>query len=163
MKANSSLTEQQRERAVALFGKGMGDRAVATHLRVSRWPVRRLYQRWKIHGQGTLVTKPTKRSYSFEVKLALVQRFVAGESLLELSEEAGLSSPGLLRTWARTYRAQGEEGLRPRPKGRPAKNPGETVELGEIERLRREVEYLRAENAYLGKLRALREQERRSK
>jgi hypothetical protein len=32
-----------------------------------------------------------------------------------------------------------------------------------VEGLRREVEYLRAQNDYLGKVRALREQERRSK
>ncbi len=108
------------------------------------------------------MTKPTKQSYPFEVKLDLVRRFIAGESLVELAKEVELSSPTLLRSWVRKYRAEGEDGLRSKPKGRPAKKPGEPAELTEVEQLRREVEYLRAENAYLGKLRALREQERRS-
>lgn len=56
----------------------------------------------------------------------------------------------------------GEDGLRPKPKGRPRKpDSPPTGELPELERLRRENERLRAEVAYLGKLRALREQGRR--
>jgi len=46
-------------------------------------------------------------------------------------------------------RSAGEEGLRPKPKGRPVKRASETAEL--TERLRPEVEYLRAQNPYLGK------------
>jgi transposase len=41
------------------------------------------------------VTKPTKQSYSFDFKLALVERFMAGESLQDLAAEADLSSPVL--------------------------------------------------------------------
>jgi hypothetical protein len=52
--------------------------------------------------------------------------------------------------------------LRPKPKGRPRKNPEAPARPeSELEQLRRENERLRAENAYLGKLRALREQQRR--
>ena len=51
--------------------------------------------------------------------------------------------------------------MRPKPKGRPGKARFPPVELSELERLRRENERLRAEVAYLGKLRALRAQERR--
>ena len=109
------------------------------------------------------MTKPTKQTYSFDTKLALVNRVLAGETYGEVAADAGLSSPTLLRTWVRIYRAQGEDGLRPKPKGRPAKKPGEPAELTEVERLRREVEYLRAENAYLGKLRALMEEKRRTR
>lgn len=162
MRTDSSLVEDQRERAVALFELGLAVQAVATRLGVSRPSVDRLYQRWRVRGRGALVTKPTKQSYSFEIKLDLVQRFIAGETQTALAKEAGLSSPVLLRTWVRQYRAHGEDALRPKPKGRPAKQPGEAKEVPEVERLRREVEYLRAENAYLGKLRALMEQERRS-
>jgi len=110
------------------------------------------------------VAKRVKPSYSFEFKLALVERFLAGEPAAGLAEEAELSSPTLLKTWARTYRNEGEDALRPQPKGRPrgssAPPPGEEPEL---ERLRRENEYLRAENAYLGKLRALMDQKRQTR
>lgn len=164
MFSSSSLSEAQRAAAVASFEEGLADRAVSTLLGVPRDPVRRLYRRWRIRGRGALVTKRVKPSYSFEFKLALVERFLDGESATALAEEADLSSPTLLQTWARTYGNEGEEALRPKPKGRPrgssAPPPGEE---SEVERLRRENEYLRAENAYLGKLRALMDQKRRTR
>jgi transposase len=160
----SSLTEAQRLAAVASFEEGLADTAVSTLLGVPRDPVRHLYRRWRIRGRGALVPKRVKPSYSFEFKIALVERFLAGESAAALAEEAELSSPVLLKTWARKYRNEGEDALRPKPNGRP---PGsvssEPVEESELERLRRENEYLRAENAYLGKLRALMDQKRRTR
>ena len=107
------------------------------------------------------MSKPAK-SYSFEFKLALVERFLAGETGPALTVEAGLSSRQLLQKWVRAYRREGEDGLRPKPKGRPRKpDSPPPADLSELERLRRENERLRAEVAYLGKLRALREQGRR--
>jgi transposase-like protein len=67
------------------------------------------------------VTKPTKQSYSFEFKLALVERFLAGETAPDLAAEADLSSPVLVKTWVRAYRREGADALRPKPKGRPRK------------------------------------------
>lgn len=162
MHSRSSLSEQQRLVAVAWFEKGLADTAVSTLLGVSRHPVRHLYQRWRIRGRGALVTKPNKPSYSFEFKVALVERFLAGEEAMVLAEEAQLSSPVVLKTWARKYRNEGAEALRPKPKGRPAK-AGVPGEVSELDQLRRENARLRAENAYLGKLRALMEQQRRSR
>lgn len=162
MHARSSLSEDQREAAVAWFEKGIADSAAARLLGVSRSPVKLLYRRWKIHGRGALVAKPTKQAYSFEFKVALVERFMAGETAPDLAAEVGLSSPGLLKTWARAYRREGPDALRPKLKGRP-KTPDapQPAEISELERLRRENERLRAEVAYLGKLRALRAQEHR--
>ena len=164
MDRRSSLTVAQRAAAVAWFEQGLADRAVSTQLGVSRWAVRTLFQRWRIHGRGALVSQPSKRSYSFEFKLALVSRLLAGEAVVALAEEAQLSSPQLLRAWARAYRREGEDGLRPKRKGRPPKvHASSPPEESELERLRRENEYLRAENAYLGKLRALMDQKRRTR
>lgn len=160
MYASSSLSEAQREVAVAWFEKGVGDTATATLLGVPRGPVKRLFRRWRIRGQGALVAKPTYQSYSFEFKLALVERFIAGETGLSLAAEAGLSSPRLLETWARRYRRDGADALRPKPRGRPQKPKPPSPELPELELLRQENERLRAEVTYLGKLRALRAQER---
>ncbi|ALV42591.1 transposase [Pseudarthrobacter sulfonivorans] len=161
MHARSSLSEAQREAVVALFEKGVGYGSAARSLDAARVPVRALYGRWRIHGQGVLVSRLAK-SYSFEFKLALVERFLAGESGPDLAVEAGLASRELLQKWVRAYRLDGEDGLRPKPKGRPRKpDSPPPAELPELERLRRENERLRAEVAYLGKLRALREQGRR--
>lgn len=108
------------------------------------------------------MSKQTKPSYSFEFKRGVVIRFLAGESKVDLAREFDLSSPKLVETWARKYRNEGEDALRPKPRGRPTKPTSEASEPTEIERLEREIEQLRAENAYLGKLQALMEQRRQS-
>ncbi|WP_208748112.1 helix-turn-helix domain-containing protein [Arthrobacter sp. PM3] len=160
------MSEDQREAAVAWFEKGIADAATARVMGVARSPVKGLYLRWRIHGRGVLVAKQTKQVYSFELKLALVERFIAGETAQALAAEAGLSSSGLLKNWAAAYRREGADALRPKAGGRPGRpgSPPPEPEPGpgaELERLRRENERLRAEVAYLGKLRALRAQERR--
>jgi transposase len=161
MRSSSSLSEDQRRAVVALFEQGFADRAAAAMLGLPRWPVRLVYHRWRVRGEGALVQQP-KRSYSFEVKLAIVQQFLSGEgSVSELTREHDLSSPQLLRTWVRAYRREGEDALRPKPRGRPRANGNEPArEPSEVERLRAENERLQAENAYLKKLRALRAQGR---
>lgn len=158
----SSLTDEQRHAAIALFAAGHGRDAVATRLGVSRTAARNLYDRWRIWGAEVLVPKPTKRSFPFELKLEIVQRFVAGEPKVALAQEYALSSPRLIEQWTRTYRIEGDDGLHPKPKGRPKRDPAAAQRPeSELERLRRENERLRAEVAYLGKLRALRVAERR--
>lgn len=156
MPARSSLSDAQRQAAVALFASGLGGDAVATQLGVGRRAVRRLYDRWRIWGAEVLVPKGTKRVIAFELKREIVQRVLAGETKQALAQEFTLSSPQVIEKWLQRYRADGEDGLRPQPKGRP-KRPvvGPPGEESELERLRRENERLRAENAYLGKLRAL--------
>jgi transposase len=156
----SSLSESQREAAVALFEAGYGGKAVAARLGVSRPAVGRLRDRWRLRSAGALMMKPGKRSFTFEFKLGVVRRFVDGEATaLELAREHDLSSPKLVENWVRAYRREGEEALRPKPKGRPAAPPSSS-EQGELERLRQENLRLSAKVAYLEKLRALRAQGR---
>jgi len=161
MPARSSLSEEQRRTAVALFEAGWGDSAVSTKLGVTRPAIRRLYDRWLVRGGTTLVAKPTKRAFSFEFKLSAVQRHLSGETKAALAKEFQLSSPTLIDTWTRQYRNTGENGLRPKPKGRTKKDPNAAVKPeSELQRLRRENERLRAEVAFLGKVRALGDGER---
>jgi len=156
-----SMTDEQRRAAVALFASGHGRDAVATRLGVSPHAVRALQNRWRIWGDGAVMTKPKQtQAYPFDVKQAVVQRALAGETKVALAQEYGLSSPQLIAAWLRRYRAEGTAGLQPKPTGRPKRDPHGPVreerELErELERVRRENERLRAEVAYLGKLRAL--------
>lgn len=158
MRGDSSLTVEQRASAIGLFGDGWARKAVATRLEVSVWAVGELYDRWRLRGSAALVSKPTKRSFSFEFKLDVVTRFLAGETKLDLAREFDLSSPKLIEVWTRIYRNEGEDGLRPKRRGRPPVPDDQAGSGGdsELAALRRENERLRAENAYLGKLRALR-------
>ena len=153
MHPRSSMTAEQRLAAVGLFEEGFGHCAVSSRLGVSVRAVEGLENRFKIWGRAALESRPTKQVYSFEFKLALVRQFLDGEgSLPELARMHQLSSPNLLRTWVKTYRERGEEGLRPKAKGRPkeAFSP-EQAEPTELEKLRRENQRLQAENAYLKK------------
>jgi len=108
------------------------------------------------------VKKRTKKRHSFELKREVVLAYLAGEGTsLELAARYQLSSRGLLKRWVQTYRAEGEEGLR-RKLGRPAGQVTQSAPkpVTEIQRLRAENERLRAEVAYLGKLKALRDHKR---
>lgn len=159
MRSRSSLSESQREQLVDLFEQGAGAKAAAQSLGVSRHAARLLESRFKLHGRLCLVEKPTKQTYSFEIKKEVVSRNLAGESRMDLAWEFGLSSDFLVKDWVRAWRAGGDDALRPKPKGRP-KGSSSSKPLTEEDRLRREVEKLRAENAYLKKLRDLRNQRR---
>lgn len=150
------ITEHQRELALQLFENGHGYTAAATQLGIRTTVTKALYQRWILHGSLVLVKKSTNSKYSFEVKKEVVDRFLAGESKMELAAEFKLSSQQLVTSWVRAWRAGGDDALKPKPKGRragAAKQP-----LTEEEQLRKRVKFLEAENAYLKKLRDLRNQ-----
>lgn len=150
------ITEHQREQALELFEKGHGYTSAATLLGIRHTVTKGLYQRWILHGRLVLVKKSTNSKYSYEVKKEVVERFLAGESKMVLAAEFELSSQQLVTSWVRSWRAGGDDALKPKPKGRRAgavKQP-----LTEEEKLRRRVKFLEAENAYLKKLRDLRNQ-----
>lgn len=163
MHSCSSLSEAQRGAAVALFEQGRGYSATARYLGVSRGPVREIYRRWVLHGRKVLVAKPTKTQYSFEFKLDVVRKVIdEGAPAQQVAQEYRLSSATLVQTWVRAYRRLGEDGLKPKPKGRQPKPADRaSVELTDLQRLEQENERLRAENAYLKKLRALMVREQR--
>lgn len=162
MRARSSLTEDQRVAAVALFEDGLGAVSAAAKVGGGTKAVVVLYDRWRVRGRNALVEKPDRQHFSFEFKLAVVQRVLAGENKIELAREYGLSSARIIDPWVRGYRRDGDEALRPKRAGRrPASSGTDPGEVSELDRLREENERLRTQVAYLGKLRALREQGRR--
>ncbi|WP_425529437.1 IS3 family transposase [Corynebacterium propinquum] len=156
MRARRSLSESQREQLVDLFEQGLGYRAAAHRLGVGLYPVKRFERRFKLHGRLCLVDKPTKQHFSFEIKKEVVDRFIGGESKMELARKFGLSSDQLVSYWVRAWHAGGDQALQPKPKGR-AKGSASSKPLTEEDRLRREVEKLRAENAYFKKIAGLEE------
>lgn len=157
LRARSSLSESQREQLIDLFEQGMGYGAAASVLGVSRHAVRSLYRRFRLHGRLCLVQKPTKQQYSFDIKKEVVERYLAGETKMDLAREFSLSSDDLVKAWVRAWRSDGDEALKPKPKGRP-KGSSKPKALKEEDKLRRQIARLEAENAYLKKLRDLRNQ-----
>ena len=160
MYSGSTLSPADAVSAIELFEQGFTAKSVAASLDLARAPVQMLYQRWQLRGSGALVTRD-RRQYDFETKLAIVRRHIKGESGRALAEEYDLPSPSTVENWTSIYRRDGEDGLRPKRRGRPPTDRGDSVPKTELETLRIENERLRAEVAYLGKLRALRSPERR--
>jgi transposase len=97
-----------------------------------------------------------RKQYDFETRLEIVRRHVKGVSGRALAGEYDLPSPGTVANWTSIYRREGGDGLRPKRRGRPPTDHRDSPPKSEIETLRLEIERLRAEVAYLGKLRALR-------
>ena len=157
MYSGSTLSHSNAVSAVEMFEQGFTAKSVAISLDLARSPVQMLYQRWQLRGSGALVTRD-RRQYGFETKLEIVRRHVKGESGRALCEEYGLPSPSTVANWTSIYRRDGEDGLRAKRRGRPPTDRGDSPPKTEIETLRVENERLRAEVAYLGKLRALRSQ-----
>lgn len=160
MYSKSTLSHSDAVSAVELFEQGFTAKSVALALDLAGAPVQMLYQRWQLRGSGALVTRDRKQ-YDVETKLQIVLRHTKGESGRALAEEFGLPSPSTVANWTSIFRRDGPDGLRPKRRGRPPTTRGDDRPETEAEALRRENERLRAEVAYLGKLRALRSPERR--
>ncbi len=149
MRAQSSLSEEQRKLLVSLFEQGIGYKAAARQLDVSYRAVHSLHNRWKLRGRLCLMDKPTKQQYPFEVKKEVVTRFLNCETRMDLAREFGLFSEELVKTWMRAWRKDGDEALMPKTRGRPKGSTAKPKELTEEDKLRRQVAKLQAENAYL--------------
>jgi len=139
MYLKSTLSRSDAASAVEMFEQGFTAKSVAMSLDLARSPVQMLYQRWQLRGSGALVTRDRKQ-YDFEIKREIVRRHVRGESGRTLAEEYGLPSPNTVATWTGIYRREGEDGLRPKRRGRPPTDPGNAPPESENETLRRENE-----------------------
>ena len=89
-------------------------------------------------------------------------------SFVQAATHFNIRSPGVIPTWERCYHSGGLDALTPRQRGRPKKMPEVPPPKPQApadddtrtrEELLAEVNYLRMENAYLKKLKALVQQQ----
>lgn len=119
---------------------------------------------YKVHGVDGLKHNCANKEWTAEGRFELVARVLVGESITSVSIDVAIDK-GLLSQWVRKYKTKGYDRLKLLKKGRPSKKSvmrkdDKTKKLTKSEKeelilLREQVEYLRAENAYLKKLRAL--------
>jgi transposase-like protein len=146
-----------RGEAAKLIAGGYGRFALASALAIpvgiaEEW----VHAYWAVGEEGFLSMGSTHRRYDYETKLAAAQDYVdGGLTRQEVLSKHGIANLTQLKRWARAYREGGPEALRPKPKGRPRAEGEPPRAVTREEELEAENRRLRAEVAYLKKLRAL--------
>ena len=143
--------------------QGFGTRQLGIEHRLDHAMIRRWIASYQLHGVAGL--EPKYSAYDAAFRLSVLHR----KRLEDLSSNQvaaifGIRNPSCINRWERQYHEGGMEALVPRPRGRPAMAKQQIPPLTNEpvpdsarsqEDLLRELEYLRAENAYLKKLDAL--------
>ena len=115
---------------------------------------------YDIYGESGLEHR--SRHWTCEDKINAVRRVLDGESYHEVAHSLGMSTHTRVMVWHRKYLELGWDGLKLDGRGRkrgmgnkPIKPSKSKSQAEEIVELRKRLEYLEAENAYLKKLAAL--------
>ena len=115
---------------------------------------------YDIYGESGL--EHSIRHWTYEDKINAVRRVLDGESYSEVAHSLGMSTKTQVMIWHRKYLELGWDGLKLDGRGRkrkmgnkPIKPSKSKSQAEEIVELRKRLEYLEAENAYLKKLAAL--------
>ena len=147
--------------------KGGGARSTAVHFGIDHATVRKWYEAYQLH--GVLAFSKRSQPYTVEEKLKILQR-MEEESWSSRQASAFFNIPthSTVQTWLKRYNEGGADALIDRRRGptmlkskkpsrprQPVSDREKSVAGMTPEEMRQELEYLRAENAYLKKLEAL--------
>lgn len=122
-------------------------------------PLRNWVRIYETVGKAGLQRKRAHQKYSVHFKLDVIHYYqTSRESYLDVAIKYGLSNPAIVKQWHQKFLEKGQEGLshakgRPSMSKKPSKQKQETEQTRE-EELERENELLRAELAFIKKLRA---------
>lgn len=145
-----------------------GTRGTAELFGVDRSSVRRWVRAYQYHGTDGL--SGSRAALSPEFRVAVIQAIIRDAlSVREATARFNISNESVVLHWVNVYKEAGLTGLLNIKRGRARKvtkkssNPPQTdreLETLSAEELRAERRYLRAENAYLKKLKALAQNEK---
>lgn len=162
--------EFKRQVALHYLNSGDGARATAHRFGIDHGTVRIWTEHYKVRGDRGFLIKTSR--YSAECKASVIHyMWDNGQSLRKTAAKFGIAGASTISRWERLYRQGGIIALHDKQKGqtklsdqkktKPANNT--TTNPPEFNSLQEELEYLRAENAYLKKLRALIQERQNSK
>ncbi len=105
-------------------------------------------------GQKGLLRRKNNKSYPVQFKLNVLDyKLRTGETFQATALKYGMTEPSIIANWMKAWSTKGIEGLS-NLKGRPSMSNKPKKKMTREQQLEKEVELLRAENAYLKKLRA---------
>lgn len=143
-----------------------GSRKTARLFGIDHGTVRTWAEHWKASGVDgfTISTKHYSAACKESVLLWMQENH---QSSRKAAARFKIATTATINRWARLYREGGIIALRNKPRGRPAmsgkKNQKPSASYPEFRSIEEELEYLRAENAYLKKLRALIQEKQQKK
>lgn len=140
-----------------LAGEG-GYKSLANQFSIAnKSTVRKWVKVYEAMGESGLKLRRSHKTYSVQFKLDVLQYKLRTEkSYQDVALKFDIHEPSVIANWMRNWSKEGIGGLS-KPKGRPPmtkKKKNNDNTLTREQQLKREIELLRAENAYLKKLRA---------
>lgn len=163
----TKFSPKEKVQAVRRYLEGNeGHKKIAKALGISRGVFHNWIKLYEHSGESAFEKRYT--SYSAEFKLDVLNyRNENGTSVGETAAIFNMPSPSIILRWQSAFDLGGFDALQPKKKGRPSmkkesKKKQQPEEEGSTEALLAEIEYLRMENAYLKKLNALVQEERKS-
>lgn len=157
----SKLTREDRIEIYERRKNGETISSLAKSFNIHESKIKYLIVLIKKHGYDIL-RNGKNRYYSREFKLQTINRVLINhESINSVALDIGLVSAGILHNWLSKFKENGynviekKKGRKPRSMTKPKKNNKVLSEKDKIKLLEDEIIYLKAENEYLKKLRAL--------
>ena len=157
----SKLTREDKIKIYERRKKGETIPSLAKNFDVQESNIKYLVDLIEKHGYDIL-RKDKNRTYSKDFKLQIINRILINhESINSVAINIGLVSPGILHNWLSKFKENGynvvekKKGRKHKSMTKPKKNDKTLSEKEKIKQLEDEILYLKAENEYLKKLRAL--------
>ena len=157
----SKLTREDKIEIYERRKKGETISSLAKAFNIDRSKIKYLFALIKKHGYNIL-RNGKNRIYSKDFKLQTINRILINhESINFVALDIGLVSPGILHNWLSKFKENGynvvekKKGRKPKSMTKLKKNDKTLSEKEKIKQLEDEILYLKAENEYLKKLRAL--------
>ena len=114
----AKLTYEDKKEIIRLYTEEhYGYRTIAKKFNIQTSGIKRIVRKYLKHGEDSLIKK-SRRKFSTNLKLEIINRALNGESKLSLSVEYQVTEIQII-SWLKKYAEFGYNGLIDKPKGRP--------------------------------------------